>query len=300
MPNNSQVTSFNFLPPTLPPERIAARIGLVSDTHLPERCPGLPPAIFEVLAGVDFLLHSGDVGVLSVLDDLSRIAPVIAVHGNDDTPDSQRELPFQQVVTLAGQRILLTHGHRPNRADELAVRRNGTWQPNLAHYHERAASAGATIFISGHTHVAMALRRSELFLVNPGAIAPGNFTLRQTRRSVAILWLRDDGEPFVSHIDLDSRQSFTPQVDFNASFMHAHNAISASILTPDLASVWEAVQALVDQAPEAGRAAMSRAAYPCWSGERALMSPVDLWAEIAWEESLPAEIRAAFGEVLAG
>ena len=54
----------HFLPPYLPVERVAARIGLVSDTHMPERCPALPPALFEALRGVDLLLHAGDVSEL--------------------------------------------------------------------------------------------------------------------------------------------------------------------------------------------------------------------------------------------
>ena len=83
------------------------RIGLISDTHMPERCAALPTAVFSTLANVDLLLHAGDVGELWVLDQLSAIAPVIAVHGNDDTAAAQRELPFQQIITAAGRRILL-------------------------------------------------------------------------------------------------------------------------------------------------------------------------------------------------
>jgi putative phosphoesterase len=78
-----------MMPPTrdrlLPPERVAARIGIISDTHMPERCAALPPALFETLRGVDLLLHAGDVGELWVLDRLSALAPVVAVHGNDET-----------------------------------------------------------------------------------------------------------------------------------------------------------------------------------------------------------------------
>ena len=61
------------------------RIGLISDTHMPERWPRLPSCIFSLFDGVDLILHAGDVGELWVLDELSLIAPVIAVHGNDDT-----------------------------------------------------------------------------------------------------------------------------------------------------------------------------------------------------------------------
>src|SRR5262245_5485989 len=127
-----------FLPPELPAECVAARIGLVSDTHMPDRCAALPAALLDVLKGVDLLLHAGDVGELWVLDRLAAIAPVIAVHANDDTADAQRELPYQQVLAVAGQRIVLTHAHYPDRAQELESRRDDAWAPKL----ERRAAFG--------------------------------------------------------------------------------------------------------------------------------------------------------------
>src|SRR5687768_4030311 len=91
-----------LLPAEFPVERVAARFGLISDTHMPERCPALPASLDRVFRGVDLILHAGDLGELAVLDRLSVVAPVVAVHGNDDTPEAQRELPYQQVVAAAG------------------------------------------------------------------------------------------------------------------------------------------------------------------------------------------------------
>ncbi|NJM07720.1 metallophosphoesterase family protein, partial [Candidatus Gracilibacteria bacterium] len=73
----------------------------------------LPAPVFSALAGVDLILHAGDVGELRVLDALSALAPVIAVHGNDETEEAQRELPYQQLISAGGQRLLLTHAHYP-------------------------------------------------------------------------------------------------------------------------------------------------------------------------------------------
>src|SRR5438094_1902815 len=87
-----------------PPEAFAASIGLLSDTHLPDRLEALPPALFDVFAGVHLILHAGDVGELRVLDELSALAPVVAVHGNDDTAEAQRELPYPHAVAVAGWR----------------------------------------------------------------------------------------------------------------------------------------------------------------------------------------------------
>jgi len=60
------------------------RIGLISDTHIPEACEHLPSRVFEVFRGVDLVMHAGDVYVNRVLDELAEIAPVIAALGNGD------------------------------------------------------------------------------------------------------------------------------------------------------------------------------------------------------------------------
>ena len=61
------------------------RIGVVADTHIPDRTRELPAEIFDHLHGVDMILHAGDVSRQIVLDRLATIAPVIAVQGNRDT-----------------------------------------------------------------------------------------------------------------------------------------------------------------------------------------------------------------------
>ena len=37
----------------------AVRVGLISDTHMPERWPSLPPAVFELFRGVDLMIRPG-------------------------------------------------------------------------------------------------------------------------------------------------------------------------------------------------------------------------------------------------
>jgi predicted phosphodiesterase len=54
------VADDRLLPPDLPAERVVATLGLISDTHVPERCLALPPAVFTVLRGVDLVLQAGD------------------------------------------------------------------------------------------------------------------------------------------------------------------------------------------------------------------------------------------------
>ena len=203
-----------YLPPEAAPDSVAAVAGLVSDTHLPERLEALPPALFRVLAGVDVVLHAGDLGELRALDELSRVAPAVAVHGNDDTPEAQRELPYQQLLTLAGQRIVLSHTHHPDREQELASRREDAWGPKLSRWAGFGRRAGAGIVVWGHTHIPLAVWHEGIFLVNPGALASGGYVTRQTRRTVALLFLRRDGQPCVTHVDLDDPGGpYRPRVD---------------------------------------------------------------------------------------
>ena len=64
------------------------KIGVVSDTH-----GLLRPEVTAALAGVEEILHLGDVGKMSVLEGLGRIAPVTAVRGNVDREGKCGELP---------------------------------------------------------------------------------------------------------------------------------------------------------------------------------------------------------------
>jgi L-alanine-DL-glutamate epimerase-like enolase superfamily enzyme len=64
-----------LLPADLPAERVAARIGLISDTPAPGRCPALPPTLEQVLGGVDLILHARDLGELLALDRLVGVRP---------------------------------------------------------------------------------------------------------------------------------------------------------------------------------------------------------------------------------
>src|SRR5689334_12385227 len=141
----NRMLAFDYLPPKIPADLVAACVGLISDTHMPLRCAALPDILADVFNGVDLLLHAGYVGELWALDRLSRIAPVIAVHGNDETADAQRELPYQQVITVAGQRIVLCHSHYPIRAQEMESRRPDDWESKLGRLAGMAKRAGASM-----------------------------------------------------------------------------------------------------------------------------------------------------------
>lgn len=290
-----------FVPPTLPPNRVIATIGLISDTHMPQRLAALPPALFTIFQGVDLLLHAGDVGQLTVLDQLSAIAPVIAVHGNDDTPEAQRELPYQQVITRHGQRILLWHSHFPDRIDELDSRRHDDFLPQLDRSLARARRCGARVVVFGHWHIPLVYATTEVMVINPGALASGNAFTRQLRQTVALLFLRDDGQPFVSHVDLAAPDRiYNPMTDWSASFSTAALPYSASILEPLLERNLAYLRAQFttfgfDQAMQP----WLRVAHRCWAGQQETMTLADLLHEVRIDSELSPRRKAEYEAILA-
>jgi uncharacterized protein len=278
-------------------------LGLISDTHMPDRCLALPEAVFAALAGVDLILHAGDVGALWVLDRLSAIAPVVAVHGNDDSGEAQRELPMQHLLAVGGRRLLLLHGHLPDPEAEMAARRDDAWEPKLARRIEIGRRAGAAIVVFGHTHIPMAHEADGVLLINPGAIASGNAITRQRLQTVARLTLRDDAPPRVEHRDLAApTRPYRPIIAWPAGYRAALEEVTESIATPALLADWSRLRAEVAPlARAAWLAVVRRAAFRCWNGQQATFGHEDLLAELAAEPALSPAERAHLADlVLAG
>ena len=70
--------------------RSTERIGVISDTHIDGRRRVIPAAVWQTFAGVDCILHAGDIARQDVLDALAALAPVHAVYGNMDPPELGR------------------------------------------------------------------------------------------------------------------------------------------------------------------------------------------------------------------
>ena len=71
-------------------DRTSLRIGLISDTHIPEARAELWPQVFDVFAGVDAILHGGDIHELFVLDQLAELAPLWSARGNGEDGSAGR------------------------------------------------------------------------------------------------------------------------------------------------------------------------------------------------------------------
>jgi len=131
-------------------------IGLISDTHGMVR-----PDVHRALAGVELILHAGDVGGDAILDELELIAPVVAVYGNTDAPVDPR-LSASIERTIGGVRIHVSHGH------ELG-------SPTPEKLLERYA---ADVIVYGHTHKQLVARGADgRLVVNPGAAGARRFKL---------------------------------------------------------------------------------------------------------------------------
>jgi uncharacterized protein len=287
----------NYHPPDCPPKRTTAVLGLLSDTHYPERLAHLPPALFDVLAGVDLLLHAGDVGTLDLLTQLSRIAPVVAVHGNDDTTAATSHLPEKQLVTIVGQPLLLWHSHYADRAEELASRRDGDLRPKLARIGQAAQAAGATLVHFGHWHIPLVYQYEDVTIINAGGLASGNEVTTQTIQTVALLFMRDDKRPFVTHVDLaQPDQPFVHPIDWDAGFTAVAQPFSHSILAPDLRPLLGIVREKHALQPDLIRQLLLPLAHRCWSGEQRYITRADILTHLNHPSSLPpaleAEIRA--------
>ena len=252
------------------------RIGLISDTHMPQRLREIPPAVFDVFADVDLILHAGDVGELYVLDQLATCAPVIAVHGNDDTEAATNALPYLQTIAAGGHRLVLTHAHYPDRAQEIASRVD-QWEPILARRSGFARTHGADICIFGHTHIPMLITHDDVLLINPGAMASGNPWQRQLIQTVAILTLTPDTAPQVDFVNLSEPDvPYTPYLDLPGGFMGMGRHYEAPIVAPELHKhmrwLW---QNLLTRHPDYFDYYMGLA-FDCWDGKREVIHTTDV------------------------
>jgi len=84
------------------------KIGVISDTHIPH-FKKLPEVIWEHFAEVELIIHAGDLSILSVIDELETIAPVVAVQGNIEHEEVMLKLPIKREIEVGHCRIGIVH-----------------------------------------------------------------------------------------------------------------------------------------------------------------------------------------------
>ncbi|HWT89290.1 MAG TPA: metallophosphoesterase family protein [Candidatus Angelobacter sp.] len=128
------------------------RIGLISDTH-----GLLRPEALDALHGSDLILHAGDVGKPEILDELRKLAPVIAIRGNVDTSPWAKKLKETELVETAAATFYLIH--------------------NINELNLVPSAAGIHIVLFGHSHQPAQYEKDGVLYINPGSAGPRRFNL---------------------------------------------------------------------------------------------------------------------------
>ena len=148
-------------------------IGLISDTHIPDRARQIPQNVLTSFKDVDLIIHAGDLTTQSVIDELEKIAPVMAIQGNMDRV-AGLDLPKARVIDVEGVRIGVAHGEVYPRADT----------QQLLYL---AKQLDVNILVTGHSHQPKIESVEDVLLLNPGSpIVP-----RLADRTVMLLEIND-------------------------------------------------------------------------------------------------------------
>lgn len=141
------------------------RIGLISDTH-----GFLDPRIADYFADRDQIWHAGDIGRLSVAEELAKLAPVQGVFGNIDGPEIRDRYPEHLRFRCEQMEIGITHiGGYP-----------GKWDRRVRH---SIRTEPPDVFICGHSHIVRVMKEGALIHLNPGAAGLEGFhSLRTVMR----------------------------------------------------------------------------------------------------------------------
>ena len=169
-------------------------IGLISDTHIPDRAKEIPQKVLESFENVDLILHAGDLTSTKVIEELEKIAPLMAIQGNMDRANGI-DLPKARVIEAEGLRIGIAHGEVYPRADT----------QQLVYL---AKELNADILVTGHSHQPKIEQTEGVLLLNPGSpIVP-----RLADRTVMLLEINNKevdveivkiGAPVCSALDFD-------------------------------------------------------------------------------------------------
>jgi putative phosphoesterase len=129
-----------------------ARLGIISDTH-----GLLRPEAVVFLQGCNRILHGGDIGNGEILAQLSSIAPVTAIRGNNDKGAWAEAIPETELFEFGGIYVYAIH--------------------DLSQLNIDPSAAGIRVVISGHSHKPLIERRDGIWFVNPGSAGPRRFKL---------------------------------------------------------------------------------------------------------------------------
>jgi uncharacterized protein len=137
------------------------KIGIISDTH-----GLLRPEAARRLAGVDHIIHGGDIGRPEIIGALRRVAPVTAIRGNVDIGDWAVAYPETKLIRLAGRSIYILHDLKTLQVDPIA--------------------RGIDVVVSGHSHVPKIDTADGVLYLNPGSAGRRRFRLPVTLATIDV------------------------------------------------------------------------------------------------------------------
>ena len=133
------------------------KIGVISDTHIPDRSEHIPKIILDAFKQVDMIIHAGDLVNLGVIDELKNIcAKVVVVAGNMDQEAIRKKYPVKQVLKILGARVGLMHG-------------SGAPTNLLEILKEAFKEDNCDLIIFGHSHKPMNEKIGGVLFFNPGS-----------------------------------------------------------------------------------------------------------------------------------
>jgi uncharacterized protein len=137
-------------------DRVATRLLLLADTHVPKRARDLPAEVWRAVEEADLVVHAGDWVDVRLLDDLEeRSARLVACWGNNDHGELRERLPEVARAEVEGVRVGVVHetGQAKGREERMS-----------------GAYADLDVLVFGHSHIPWdTVTATGLRLLNPGS-----------------------------------------------------------------------------------------------------------------------------------
>lgn len=130
-------------------------IGIISDTHIPDKSVKLPKTVFDAFKDVELIIHAGDITNMCVIESLEELAPVLCVQGNIDRLEGL-DLPKTKTITIDGVKIGIIHGEVFPKGDTQQLK-------------YIAKELGVDVLITGHTHKPFIGKEEDIIILCPGS-----------------------------------------------------------------------------------------------------------------------------------
>lgn len=133
------------------------KIGVIADTHIPERAKQIPKQVLDDFKNMDMLIHAGDLVDLSVVEIMKKSCPdVKVVCGNMDGYEVRKAFPEKEIIKVGNYKIGIIHGYGP---------------PNklIDTLNEAFKNDTVDMIIYGHSHIGVVENIGNIIYFNPGS-----------------------------------------------------------------------------------------------------------------------------------